>query len=1129
MPRLLALTVLSLLSTASPAATLAAHLAIVDANSGSGTVQLTATEPWTATASDTWLTVTPASGTASELLTYTFTANPGPNGRMAALNINGQTFTVVQPSSTSLFTPWGPSVKGRIRTLAGNDGQLRSPRGIAVDANGNVYIADTSNHRVCKLSASSNTLSTVAGTGAPGFSGDNGPATAAQLNTPTALTVDPAGNLYIADSGNLRVRRLDAQTGILSTTAGNGVAAYTGDGGPALSAGFLSVHSLALDPSGNLFIADSANHRIRRLDAATGHISTAAGTGVAGFSGDDALATAAQLNAPNHLAFDPLGNNLYIGDSGNALIRRVDAATGLITTVSTPQSDTSSFAAGPDGTLFVLRSGVINKLNIATGTATPIPATAPISNVHAVAVDGAGNLYLAADTIYVVDFTSPTHTLTPTFPLGDQSFTLTTLTQDGLRPAAGSAPALLSAAPAFPANIVNAIQTFNVTARDLDGASNIARFYFLIAPTPVISTNGCHGFFDRALNAVFLYDDALSTLSSLANSQCAVNGFSTTSSGTDFTLTLLLTRKIPVASKLHVWITDLDNNGTGWLPIATWRNPPVLISSAPAAASGGIQTFTMTAGDLDGSTNISRVYFLVSTTASVTLNACHGFYDRDANAVYLYNNTLTDTSSLSNSQCLVNGFSVVISPTNFSFTLTLTNRTSITKNVYAWISDYEGNGTGWLRISTWAPPSLTHPPALIVAGPERTSAATQRFYISTRHPDGYTNLSRIYFLVNPTPAIPQNTCHGFYDRVLNAVYLYNDSLTNLTSLANSQCAVQGFITSAGSTDLTLELTLTKTSSTSAIVYVWLTGKDGNGTGWLPISSWTGTVLPPTIASTSPVTATAAQQRFTISTRSSAGYTNINRLYFLVNSDPTIPANTCHGFYDRALNAFYLYNDALTVLQGPLVPGSNSQLQNSQCAIDGPTSGLLYVTGTDLTLYLGILRKNTATNQNLYLWLTDNLGSGTGWRQSAAWPAIGFTNQPPSFVSATPATATGLIENFQFILRDPNGTADIRRVYFLVNSTANIQTNTCHGFYDRGANTFYLYNNDLTALTTSGNSQCAILANQSAANPSGTTDLTLQLALQRKGLFATGTQTVYLWTTDAANAGTGWIPAATWLP
>jgi WD40 repeat protein len=576
MPRLLALTVLSLLSTASPAATLAAHLAIVDANSGSGTVQFTATEPWTATASDTWLTVTPASGTASELLTYTFTANPGPNGRMAALNINGQTFTVVQPSSTSLFTPWGPSVKGRIRTLAGNDGQLRSPRGIAVDANGNVYIADTSNHRVCKLSASSNTLSTVAGTGAPGFSGDNGPATAAQLNTPTALTVDPAGNLYIADSGNLRVRRLDAQTGILSTTAGNGVAAYTGDGGPALSAGFLSVHSLALDPSGNLFIADSANHRIRRLDAATGHISTAAGTGVAGFSGDDALATAAQLNAPNHLAFDPLGNNLYIGDSGNALIRRVDAATGLITTVSTPQSDTSSFAAGPDGTLFVLRSGVINKLNIATGTATPIPATAPISNVHAVAVDGAGNLYLAADTIYVVDFTSPTHTLTPTFPLGDQSFTLTTLTQDGLRPAAGSAPALLSAAPAFPANIVNAIQTFNVTARDLDGASNIARFYFLIAPTPVISTNGCHGFYDRGANTFYLYNNDLTALTTSGNSQCAIlaNQSAANPSGTtDLTLQLALQRKGLFATgtqTVYLWTTDAANAGTGWIPAATW-------------------------------------------------------------------------------------------------------------------------------------------------------------------------------------------------------------------------------------------------------------------------------------------------------------------------------------------------------------------------------------------------------------------------------------------------------------------------------------------------------------------------------------------------------------------------------
>ena len=209
---------------------------------------------------------------------------------------------------------------------------LDSPQGLALDSTGNLYIADTHNQRIRRLSFTTGILTTVAGTGVAGFSGDGGPAIAATFSLPTALALDSSGNLYLADTGNHRIRRIDAGTGMISTIAGTGMQGFTGDNGPAISASIDSPTGLAVAAK-TLYLADTHNHRIRKIDLGTGVISTIAGNGSLGFSGDTGMATSAALALPRGLIADASGN-LYLADSENHRIRRIDAGTGLISTVA---------------------------------------------------------------------------------------------------------------------------------------------------------------------------------------------------------------------------------------------------------------------------------------------------------------------------------------------------------------------------------------------------------------------------------------------------------------------------------------------------------------------------------------------------------------------------------------------------------------------------------------------------------------------------------------------------------------------------------------------------------------------------------------------------------------------------
>ena len=291
--------------------------------------------------------------------------------------------------------PAPPAVAGIISVLAGTgdpaytgDGgsaplaTLSNPSGVAVDGAGNVYIADTGNDAIRKIAAATGIITTVAGPGTPGTLGDGGPATAAYLNAPQGVTVDGQGNLFIADTNNQLVRRVDASTGIITTVAGNGdpsgkgdgKGTYSGDGKPAIDAGISLPYSVAFDTAGNMYIPDSANHRIRKVTAVNGAItsasiiSTIAGTGAPGFSGDGGPATAAVLNTPSGVAVDPAGN-LYIADTQNSRIRKVNLTSGDIATLTA------------NGSTYINPGGSLESVQV----------YAPVG----LFLDGAGNLYFA--------------------------------------------------------------------------------------------------------------------------------------------------------------------------------------------------------------------------------------------------------------------------------------------------------------------------------------------------------------------------------------------------------------------------------------------------------------------------------------------------------------------------------------------------------------------------------------------------------------------------------------------------------------------------------------------------------------------------------------------------------------
>lgn len=496
--------------------------------------------------------------------------------------------------------------------------QLRSPRRVVVAPNGTLYIADSEDHRVRRVTPGG-IISTYAGIGEQGNSGDGGTAITARLDTPSGLALDAAGNLYIAELGSLRVRRV-TPGGIISNYAGNGDFFSTGDGGQANSAGLAGPTSLAVDSAGNLFIGEFQG-KVRKVTPA-GIISTVAGSNNLGYAGDGGPATAARLGNIQGIAVDPSGN-LLIADTTNHRIRKVTPG-GLIST----EAGNGTPGSSGDG-----------------ANATFAQLNAPAD----VAVDSTGAFVIA-------DFAA--HRVRRVGPVAPST--------------TGTAPFVLTGMS----------QIFTFTFTHQEAASQIGVVNALIN-TALVGSGACYIAYSQPLGVLYLVNDGgtdsglsnalvLGGAGSVSNSQCTIysGGSAATISGNTLTLTLnvLFTPSFMGNKVVYLAGRSVANASSGWRTAGVSIIPESLVAfprsvdATPGAGENNTAVLTFSYQDVSSTDNIQTVWALANTAVDGS-RACYVAYYKPGNLLFLIPDNgdgnaaqsipVTGVGAIENSQCRI--------------------------------------------------------------------------------------------------------------------------------------------------------------------------------------------------------------------------------------------------------------------------------------------------------------------------------------------------------------------------------------------------------------------------------------------------------------------------------------------
>jgi sugar lactone lactonase YvrE len=505
--------------------------------------------------------------------------------------------------------------------------ELGTVNGLAVDELGNLYIADTGSGRVRMVSSQTGIITTIAGPGVPNVLGDGGPATSAYLGGPLGIAFDKAGNLYLAGGNTGRVRMIAAGTGIISTVAGGGTQAQLGDGGLATAAYVPNPIDIALDAAGNLYINDNQTSRIRKVTASTGIITTIAGNGTAGSTGDGGVATAAEIVVAQGIAIDSHGN-VYFSTSPN-IVRRVDATTNIITTFA---GDTY-FGYGGDG-----------------GAA----SMAELSNPQGLAFDGSGNLYISDfGNLAVRKLTFPGAAAAPVFsPASGTYHSTQTVTISDTTPGAtiyytidGSTPTPASAvySAAITVSATETLQAIAVAAGYTESAVASAQYTINPKIAPVITwPTPAAILYGAALNSIqlnatanvagtFVYSPSGGTVLGAGTQTLSVT-FTPTDSADYATATASVSltvnkatpsvvvapgeSSIPTNQALSVTVT-VSASGSGLTPSGTVVLSGGGYNSAATTLSGGSATINIPGGSLSiGSDTLSVTYTTDASSSS---------------------------------------------------------------------------------------------------------------------------------------------------------------------------------------------------------------------------------------------------------------------------------------------------------------------------------------------------------------------------------------------------------------------------------------------------------------------------------------------------------------------------------
>jgi sugar lactone lactonase YvrE len=481
------------------------------------------------------------------------------------------------------------NLNGIVSTVAGTGAQgfsgdgsvavnalLDSPAGVAVDSSGNVYIADTHNNRIRKVS--SGTITTIAGTGVAGYSGDGAAASAATLSYPTAIAVDSNNNIYIADTNNNCIREISGTN--INTVAGNGTQSYSGDGGVATAAALNLPGGVAVDAAFNIYIADTNNQRVRMVTFTTGIISTIAGSGVKGFNGDGPAATT-EFARPLGVAVGASGI-VYVADSGNDRIRSISG--GQVTTIAGNGSEGYTGDSGAstsselDAPRAVAAQGATVSFSDTLNQAVRIVSGGTVNTIVGASTNTAESLVLSGAAITV--YGTGTGTLTVTFANGAKTATGQVTLYDGL----GSSPALAGTSP-LSANTAS-FNTSLLTA----GTHYLVAVYPGDANNPAVASS--------------VYVQVVSPAQSLT---------ALTASGTTYILGTTLTLRATVASA--------SGAPTGTVNFFAGTT---LLNSSPVALSSGVATLNLASLQLGGQ-SLTAVYtgdtnFLTSRSNAITEN-----------------------------------------------------------------------------------------------------------------------------------------------------------------------------------------------------------------------------------------------------------------------------------------------------------------------------------------------------------------------------------------------------------------------------------------------------------------------------------------------------------------------------
>ncbi len=957
--------------------------------------------------------------------------------------------------------------------VAGISSFLPFPAGNLVDPSGNLYVVDQLDNRVRRFAANSTTVSTAVGTGIIGYSGDNGPATSAQLNFPQGIALDSVGDLFVADTGNFVIRKVAAGTGIITTIAGTSNAGYSGDGGAATSAQLSFPTSVVVDGSNNVYIADMLNHRVRMVSASTGLISTIAGTGTCGYNGDSISATGAQLCMPNGLAFDNLGN-LLIADTGNSRVRKITS--GVITTLA--GTGVSGYS-GDGGSALLAQLGKPDNLY----------------------VDSNGNIFIA-DELSVVRMISAT------------TGVITTIAGTGVAGVTGDGGAAKLAQLVFPFGIsgdssghIYVSDSFGNTVRQLT-----LQHLLTTAVSPQAGgTVSAGGYFDNG-SAV--------TVTATPNPGYTFTGFSGGITSASNPLGVILNSSI-----------TLTANFAATAPLLA----PTAVSVTPSSGSGSGQVFTAMYSDASGVNYFNRRLFMINSVLSgsggcfVQVDPTGTYLVNDSDSALL--GPLTGTGVLTNSQCTLNGAgtSVSSSGTTSTLTLSLTFKSSFAgaKSIFMYTDDTAGNNSNWRLLGSYTPTFTTSVPATVSVSPSTGSGSSQVFTAVYSNPAGATILNRRLFLINSALSAV-GAC--FVQADPTGIYLVNDvdsallgPLTASGTLTNSQCTLNGagtsIVNSGTTSSLTASLNFKSSFGGARNMYMYTDDSAGNNSNWQLRGSFTVAVgsSVPLAVSVTPAASSGTSQVFTATYSNVAGASVLNRRLFMINS---VLSGSGGCFVQADPTGIYLVNDADSALLGPAT-GSGT-LSNSQCTLNQAgtsvsNSGLTSTLTVSLTFNSGFLGA-----KNIYMYVDDSLGNNSNWQLLGSYSVVSGLSVPTT-VSVTPATGSGVNQVLTAVYSDPAGISVLNRRLFLINSTLS-GSGGC--FVQADPTGIYLVNDADSALfgplvggSTLSNSQCTLNGAGTSVLNSGTTS-TLTLSLTFKSSFA-GTKNIYMYTDDSSGNNSNW--------